>query len=146
MTSHVDDGAAKLVLTDRDSEVVPIDLPMDTLFPPGRKLERNVESIKKNLLTFDAAATLEKKYGALDISQAISHATENVFRLPAVGSKMFLISIADRVSIVIFATQKKDSLLTVADCWWFDCPRSACWPVADTCCRCGCYSDLICYR
>ncbi|KAH7021268.1 CobB/CobQ-like glutamine amidotransferase domain-containing protein [Microdochium trichocladiopsis] len=96
VTSHVNDGAAKLVLTDRDSQVVPIDLPMDALFPPGRKLERNVESVKKNLLAFDAAATLEKKYGAMDVSQAITRATENVFRLPAVGSKMFLISIADR--------------------------------------------------
>lgn len=106
MTSHVDDGAAKLVLTDRDSEVVPIDLPMDALFPPGRKLERTVESVKKNLSPFDAAATLEEQYGALDISQAISHAVENVFRLPAVGSKMFLISIADRVSTVISATRR----------------------------------------
>ncbi|KXJ86761.1 CobB/CobQ-like glutamine amidotransferase domain-domain-containing protein [Microdochium bolleyi] len=96
VTSHVDDGAAKLVLTDRESKAVPIDLPMDALFPPGRKLERNVESIKRNLTAFDAAASLEKKYGALDVTQAITRATENVFRLPSVGSKMFLISIADR--------------------------------------------------
>lgn len=102
MTSHVDDGAAKLVLTDRDSQVVPIDLPMDALFPPGRKLERIVESTKKNLIAFDAVASLEEKYGVLDVSQAITRATENVFRLPSVGSKMFLISIADRVSLLDF--------------------------------------------
>lgn len=75
---------------------------MDALFPPGRKLERSVESIKKNLTAFDAAASLEAKYGVLDVSQAITRATENVFRLPSVGSKMFLISIADRVSLLEF--------------------------------------------
>lgn len=73
---------------------------MDTLFPPGRRQERVVETVKKSLSPFDAAASLTEKYGLSDRQQMITKATELVFSLPSVGSKMFLITIADRVGHV----------------------------------------------
>ncbi len=93
-------GKARLVLTDLDTtteqSIPPIDLPMDILFPPGRKMERSVERVKKTLTAFDAASSLREKYGEDDIGAMISQATELVFSLPSVGSKMFLITIGDR--------------------------------------------------
>lgn len=77
---------------------MPIDLPMDALFPPGRRQERVVESIKKSLHAFNAAQIIKEKYGLSDRIPVIAKATELVFSLPSVGSKMFLITIADRVS------------------------------------------------
>lgn len=87
-------------MTDRESKEypVPIDLPMDALFPPGRKQERVVQSIKKALPAFDAAKSITEKYAITDRTQVLAKATELVFSLPSVGSKMFLITIADRVS------------------------------------------------
>lgn len=91
--------AARLVLQDRESREypVPIDLPMDALFPPGRRQERVVESIKAPLVPFDGVASISDKYGLSSKTEVISKATELVFSLPSVGSKMFLITIADRV-------------------------------------------------
>lgn len=95
-----EDGAARLILTDRESKEypVPIDMPMDALFPPGRRQERVVDSIKKPLASFNAAAVITEMYGLSDRKEMIAKATELVFSLPSVGSKMFLITIADRVS------------------------------------------------
>lgn len=100
MVSKDKNGVARLILSDRESKEypVPIDLPMDALFPPGRRQERVVETIKKPLAAFDAAAVITEKYGLSDRLQMIAKATELVFSLPSVGSKMFLITIADRVS------------------------------------------------
>ncbi|KAL5872366.1 phosphoribosylformylglycinamidine synthase [Pyricularia oryzae] len=91
-------GQAKLILSDRDSaeNPFPIDLPMDTLFPPGRKQTRKDDTVKRNLTKFDSAASLEEKYGSLKTGEAIAKATELVFKLASVGSKMFLITIGDR--------------------------------------------------
>lgn len=83
---------------------MPIDLPMDALFPPGRRQERVVESIKAPLAPFDAATSISEKYGLSDKTEVISKATELVFSLPSVGSKMFLITIADRVRKTSFRT------------------------------------------
>lgn len=87
-------------MTDRESKEypVPIDLPMDALFPPGRRQERMVDTLKKSLPAFDAARIISEQYGLSDRIPVIAKATELVFSLPAVGSKMFLITIADRVS------------------------------------------------
>lgn len=74
---------------------------MDALFPPGRRQERVVESIKAPLAPFDAVTSISEKYGLSDKTEVISKATELVFSLPSVGSKMFLITIADRVSKLI---------------------------------------------
>ncbi|ROV93341.1 hypothetical protein VSDG_06887 [Cytospora chrysosperma] len=98
VVSKDENGAARLILTDRESKEypVPIDMPMDALFPPGRRQERVVESINKALPPFNAAKSLTEKYGLSDRVEILSKATELVFSLPSVGSKMFLISIADR--------------------------------------------------
>lgn len=99
MVSKDENGSARLILTDRESKEypVPIDLPMDALFPPGRRQERVTETIKKPLAAFDAAAAITEKYGLSDRTAMLTKATELVFSLPSVGSKMFLITIADRV-------------------------------------------------
>ncbi|KEY75140.1 hypothetical protein S7711_01591 [Stachybotrys chartarum IBT 7711] len=94
------DGNAKLVLTDREPTVQPpidpIDLPMDVLFPPGRRISKDVQTVKKNLRPFDAAKSLREQHGLTDLSAMIKKATELVFSLPSVGSKMYLITIGDR--------------------------------------------------
>jgi phosphoribosylformylglycinamidine synthase len=93
-------GKAKLVLTDREPTtqppIDPINLPMDVLFPPGRKISKDVQTIKKSLRSFNAPDSLKEQYGTTDLGQMVSKATELVFSLPSVGSKMFLITIGDR--------------------------------------------------
>ena len=62
-----EDGAARLVLTDREPTieplVLPIDLPMNVLFLPGRRTERKVARVKKTLYAFDASSSLKDAYG-----------------------------------------------------------------------------------
>ncbi|KAH6686255.1 phosphoribosylformylglycinamidine synthase [Plectosphaerella plurivora] len=92
-------GNSKLILSDRESKEhpLPIDLPMPALFPPGRRLERVVESRKVNLPAFDSAAAVKAVIGDSASNAAIiTAATERVFQVPAVGSKSFLITIGDR--------------------------------------------------
>ncbi|KAL8717014.1 MAG: hypothetical protein Q9225_005702 [Loekoesia sp. 1 TL-2023] len=95
-----EDGAARLVLTDREPTfeppIPPINLPMDVLFPPGRTIERNVQRVKRTLYPFDALSSLKDTYQTSDLGELISRATELVFSLPSVGSKIFLITIGDR--------------------------------------------------
>lgn len=100
MVSKDEHGGAKLALSDRDSvnHPMPIDLPMNAFFPPGRRRERNVETVTRTLKAFDAATSLKERHGVSSLSDMISQATKLVFSLPAVGSKMFLITIGDRVS------------------------------------------------
>ena len=86
-------------MTDRESREYPrpIDLPLSTLFPTGRKLERIVSSRKPTLPTFDPVVTMKKAFGAeMDDSDLLAHAVQRVFWLPCVGSKAFLITISDR--------------------------------------------------
>ncbi|PKS12423.1 hypothetical protein jhhlp_000629 [Lomentospora prolificans] len=93
-------GKATLVLTDREPTVQPaidpINLPMDVLFPPGRRIAKNVQTSKKNLKPFDASRSLQDKFSVSTLKDKVTKATELVFQLPAVGSKMFLITIGDR--------------------------------------------------
>ncbi|KAI0126261.1 CobB/CobQ-like glutamine amidotransferase domain-containing protein [Xylariales sp. AK1849] len=93
-------GKAKLVLRDREPTVKPpidpINLPMDVLFPPGRRISKEVQTVKKNLRPFNALDSLKGQHGTTDLGGMVSKATELVFALPAVGSKMFLITIGDR--------------------------------------------------
>ena len=91
-------GDVKLIVTDRDSKEYPrpIDLPMATLFPKDRKLDRIVTSRKLNLSTFDAAKTVSQAYPQFPEHDLLRKAIERVFKLPAVGSKSFLITIGDR--------------------------------------------------
>lgn len=85
-------GAARLVLTDREPTIEPykppIDLPMEVLFPPGRTVKRSVERVKKSLHPFNALASLQETYNTSGLSDMISRATQLVFSLPAVGSKV----------------------------------------------------------
>lgn len=91
-------GESKLVLTDRDSRgPTPIDLPMDALFPDGRRLERVVETRDLGLPSFDAAASLQSVCGTeASKSDLVHEAVRRVFHMPSVGSKSFLITIGDR--------------------------------------------------
>ncbi|KAK7220254.1 hypothetical protein V2G26_008257 [Clonostachys chloroleuca] len=93
------EGDSKLVLTDRDSKdgPSPIDLPMDALFPAGRKLERVVETRDLGLPAFNATSALKGVCGADATKDVIiSEAVNRVFHMPSVGSKSFLITIGDR--------------------------------------------------
>ncbi|RAL62776.1 hypothetical protein DID88_004618 [Monilinia fructigena] len=83
------DGAAKLVVTDRDSteHPTPNRPPMSTLFPKDRKLERIVESRKPQLLPFDAEKSLKEAYPQIPDHDLLRMAIERVFSLPSVGSK-----------------------------------------------------------
>ncbi|KAF7933373.1 hypothetical protein BELL_0207g00060 [Botrytis elliptica] len=92
------DGVAKLVVTDRDSteHPTPIDLPMSTLFPKDRKLDRIVQSRKPQLLPFNAEKSLKEAYPHIPDHDLLRMAIERVFSLPSVGSKSFLITIGDR--------------------------------------------------
>ncbi|KAI0443275.1 CobB/CobQ-like glutamine amidotransferase domain-containing protein [Xylaria telfairii] len=91
-------GGARLILQDREtpSQPLPIDLPMDTLFPPGRKQERVDKTANRSLEAFDSASSLKEKHGVSNLTEMITQAARLVFSLPSVGSKMFLITIADR--------------------------------------------------
>ncbi|KAH8803209.1 CobB/CobQ-like glutamine amidotransferase domain-containing protein [Xylogone sp. PMI_703] len=92
------DGIARLVLTDRDSTEYPrpIDLPMSTLFPRDRKLERVVQSKKPKLSAFDPISSLKLCYPQIPDHDLIRSAINRVLSMPAVGSKSFLITIGDR--------------------------------------------------
>ncbi|EOO00287.1 putative phosphoribosylformylglycinamidine synthase protein [Phaeoacremonium minimum UCRPA7] len=93
------DGVSKLVVTDRESRDYPrpIDLPMEALFPPKRRQERNVTSKKPKLATFEIIPSLKKAFGdGVGDAELFKKAVERVFLMPAVGSKSFLITIGDR--------------------------------------------------
>ncbi|KAI0019656.1 phosphoribosylformylglycinamidin [Xylariomycetidae sp. FL0641] len=102
VVSKSEGGVAKLILTDRNApkETVysrPIDLPMSTLFPPGRRIERIVQSHKPSWPQFDPVPCLKSAVGdgASDV-ELFRNALQRVFWMPAVGSKSFLITIGDR--------------------------------------------------
>ncbi|KAI8629752.1 CobB/CobQ-like glutamine amidotransferase domain-containing protein [Xylariaceae sp. FL1651] len=98
LVSQEGSGKARLILQDREtpSQPLPIDLPMDALFPPGRKQERVDRTAHRALKTFDSASSLKERHGVSNITEMITQATRLVFSIPSVGSKMFLITIADR--------------------------------------------------
>ncbi|KAK8025343.1 phosphoribosylformylglycinamidine synthase [Apiospora arundinis] len=92
-------GSAKLILSDRDSREhpYPIDLPMDLLFPAGRKQERVVTSLNHSLPAFDPVASMKSAFGDSTSDQELFRkSAQRVLHMPAVGSKSFLITIGDR--------------------------------------------------
>ncbi|KAH8654134.1 putative Phosphoribosylformylglycinamidine synthase [Tricladium varicosporioides] len=93
-----ENGVARLVVTDRDSVEYPrpIDLPMSTLFPKGKRLDRIVTSRQNNLKPFDGHQTIAEAYPQIPDHDLLRKAVERVLTLPAVGSKSFLITIGDR--------------------------------------------------
>jgi len=86
----------RLVLMDRDSkdEPTPIDLPMSILFGKVPKMHRIVDSRKLVLPAFDSS--LSKYLPEVAPSAVLENAVDRVLALPSVGSKSFLITIADR--------------------------------------------------
>ena len=82
----------RLILTDRESmeHPRPIDLPMSTLFGKLPKLSRTVESRKTHFPVFDASLTA---YLSEPRTGVLNEAVSRVLQLPAVASKMFLITI-----------------------------------------------------
>ncbi|KAI6248693.1 Phosphoribosylformylglycinamidine synthase [Erysiphe necator] len=91
-------GDAQLVVTDRASinHPRPIDLPMSTLFCEERALEREMKLVKPSLTPFNPRKCLMESYPQIPEEDLLIKAIERVFRLPAVGSKSFLITIGDR--------------------------------------------------
>lgn len=91
-------GDSILVLTDRESREypTPINLPMSTLFPKDRKLDRIVKSRRPKLAPFNAAKSVTEAYPQIPEFDLLRKAIERVLSVPAVGSKSFLITIGDR--------------------------------------------------
>lgn len=91
-------GSTQLIVTDRDSAEFPrpIDLPMSTLFPKNKKLKRKDTSIKPMLYKFNPYQSLIVSYPQDCEKDLLKRAVERVFKLPAIGSKSFLITIGDR--------------------------------------------------
>lgn len=86
----------RLVLMDRDSssEPTPIDLPMGILFGKPPKMHRIVDSRKLTLPKFDSS--LSTYLPQVKPEAVLENAVDRVLALPSVGSKSFLITIADR--------------------------------------------------
>ncbi|KAK8209150.1 phosphoribosylformylglycinamidine synthase [Zalaria obscura] len=86
----------RLILMDRESQQYPkpIDLPMSILFGKPPKMSRIVDSRKLKLPVFDSSLTTYlPKTSTKDV---FGEAVKRVMNLPSVGSKSFLITIADR--------------------------------------------------
>ncbi|KFY21838.1 hypothetical protein V493_07059 [Pseudogymnoascus sp. VKM F-4281 (FW-2241)] len=101
VTGTIGDRESTLVVTDREGTEYPkpIDLPMTTLFPRDRKLERNVKSKKSDLKAFDSfqsLCSLKTTKSCRGSAEFLHRAMEIVMKVPAVGSKAFLITIGDR--------------------------------------------------
>ncbi|EME82040.1 uncharacterized protein MYCFIDRAFT_203899 [Pseudocercospora fijiensis CIRAD86] len=88
----------RLVLMDRDSkdEPIPIDLPMSTLFGKPPKMHRTVDSRRLKLPAFDSSLATYLPKSPTTTQAVLPNAVDRVLALPAVGSKSFLITIADR--------------------------------------------------
>lgn len=88
-------GENRLILMDRESEDYPkpIDLPMSVLFGKPPKVSRTVKSRTLDLPAFDSSLSL---YLPEPTTNLLDEAVDCVLKLPAVGSKSFLITIGDR--------------------------------------------------
>lgn len=101
VTGRDEEGETRLILTDRDGTEypMPIDLPMSTLFPKDRRLERIVQSRKLKHAEFDSFQSVKSHFsaaGSISDQNLLTKTVETVLKMPAVGSKSFLITIADR--------------------------------------------------
>ncbi len=85
----------RLVLTDRESKEhpTPIDLPISVLFGKPSKIRRSLKSRKLPLCPFDCSL---RSYLPKLENGFLEEAVSRVLQLPAVASKMFLITIGDR--------------------------------------------------
>ncbi len=74
-----------LIVNDKHLDAVPINLPMNVLFGKAPKMHRSAEKLEVDLQKFE--------YQNINIQEA----AERVIQHPAVASKMFLITIGDRM-------------------------------------------------
>jgi phosphoribosylformylglycinamidine synthase len=86
----------RLILTDRDSKdhQTVIDLPMSVLFGKPPKLTKEADSRRLTLPSFDKS--LSAYLPKVSEADLLGEAVNRVLKLPAVGSKSFLITIGDR--------------------------------------------------
>ncbi|PKI83551.1 phosphoribosylformylglycinamidine synthase [Malassezia vespertilionis] len=82
-----------LVVTDRHTNSVPIDLPMSTLFGKVPKIKQASTHVKRNLVPIDCSL---QSYVRGDDRARLTDAIDRVLHLPSVASKSFLITIGDR--------------------------------------------------
>ncbi|KAL1914807.1 uncharacterized protein VTP21DRAFT_7899 [Calcarisporiella thermophila] len=85
----------RLVVTDRLLNTTPIDLPMDVLFGKPPKMSRTDKLLDEKPSAFDSSLrSYLPTFG--NEKDRMMDAVNRVLRLPAVGSKSFLITIGDR--------------------------------------------------
>ena len=86
----------RLILTDRDSKDHPvvIDLPMSVLF--GKPPKMTKEAVSRRLILPPLDSSLYAYLPKLSEADVLAEAVNRVLKLPAVGSKSFLITIGDR--------------------------------------------------
>lgn len=82
----------RLIVTDRLLKEEPINLSMSTLFGKPPKMSRKVDTLQPQRLPFDSSL---QSFISPE-NDLIATAASRVLRLPAVGSKSFLITIGDR--------------------------------------------------
>lgn len=82
----------RLVLTDKLLNTTPIDMEMSVLFGKPPRMSRTSFTKPLKLSPFDTSLAAE----CGTASEAVSKALDRVLKLPAVGSKSFLITIGDR--------------------------------------------------
>lgn len=94
-TQGKEEEEKRLVLMDREPGMYPkpIDLPMSVLFGKPPKISRTVESRKLQLPAFSSSLSLYLPGTPINM---LDEAVNRVLALPAVGSKLFLITICDR--------------------------------------------------
>ncbi|KAJ9114996.1 hypothetical protein QFC22_005324 [Naganishia vaughanmartiniae] len=87
----------RLVVTDKLLGEKPIDVAMSVLFGKPPKMTRNASSINPPRTTFDSSLmTYIPHYAHAPVTSLMAETVNRVLRLPAVGSKSFLITIGDR--------------------------------------------------
>lgn len=82
----------RLVLTDRLLNTTPIDMEMSVLFGSPPRISRTSFTKPLRLSPFDTSVVSQN----LTTTESVSNALDRVLKLPAVGSKSFLITIGDR--------------------------------------------------
>ncbi|KAJ9124899.1 hypothetical protein QFC24_002828 [Naganishia onofrii] len=87
----------RLVVTDKLLGEKPIDVAMSVLFGKPPKMTRNATSINPARTAFDSSLmTYIPHYAQAPVTSLMAETVNRVLRLPAVGSKSFLITIGDR--------------------------------------------------
>lgn len=87
----------RLIVTDRLLGEKPIDVAMSVLFGKPPRMKRNATSINPPRTAFDSSLmSYIPQYAKAPVTSLMAETVNRVLRLPAVGSKSFLITIGDR--------------------------------------------------